>query len=121
MLADQHLHRTMLTELRSLSGQRLHAVIAQRDTYSSLVEGVIQRAQENLMLRGDMSSHILGLLLLNLLNWTIFWYNSAGELTPAQLEDVTIRLFLDGAVLRHATGGQDATDPREPRLTAASS
>lgn len=97
MLSDQHLHRTMLTELRSLSGTRLTKVIALRDLYSSLVEDVIRRAQAVSIIRSDISSHVLSLLLLNLLNWTIFWFDPAGELSSKELADVTIDLFLDGA------------------------
>jgi hypothetical protein len=35
--------------------------------------------------------------MLNLLNWTIFWYSPDGELTPDQLAEQFRRIFLFGA------------------------
>jgi AcrR family transcriptional regulator len=97
MLEDRDMHATMLVELRALSGDRRANIIALRDNYEALVRGVISRAQEANELRRDISAHDLTLALLNLLNWTIFWYSPEGGRTPGQLADEFRRVFLFGA------------------------
>jgi hypothetical protein len=47
-----------------------------------------------------MSAKELGLALLNLLNWTIFWYQPGGALTPGRLAEVLSAVFLQGALNR---------------------
>jgi AcrR family transcriptional regulator len=97
MLEDRDMHATMLVELRALSGDRRINIIALRDKYEELVRGVIRRAQEASQLRRDISAHDLTLALLNLLDWTIFWYSPDGGRTPEQLADEFRRVFLFGA------------------------
>jgi AcrR family transcriptional regulator len=97
MLRDQDLHKTMLIELRSLSGGNLEEVTQRRDWYSEVVRDVIRAAQGAEVLRSDLDSHTLSLLLLNLLNWTIFWYDAGGELSPEDLSEATVKMFIDGA------------------------
>jgi len=100
MLADQSLHKTMLTELRSLTGDHLAAVTARRDAYDRLVREVVEDAQAGGAVRSDLDPRTLSLLLLNLLNWTIFWFDPAGALSPAELAETIATLFLDGAAPR---------------------
>lgn len=100
MLGDQDLHKTMLTELASLSGGRRAAVTARRDDYSRLVRVVLEGAQREGVIRDDISAHTLTLLLLNMLNWTIFWFDRRGELTAEGLADAMAATFIDGAAPR---------------------
>ena len=100
MVRDQDLHKTMLVELRSLSGENLEEVTARRDEYGKIVRDAITAAQKGGVVRNDIDAHTLGLLLLNLLNWTIFWFDPAGSLSVDELADATTRLFLDGAGVR---------------------
>lgn len=100
MVGDQDLHKTMLIELRSLSGENLEGVTRQRDEYGALVQQVIIEAQSAGVVRSDIDSHTLELLLLNLLNWTIFWYIPDGDLSIADLADATTILFFDGVLAR---------------------
>jgi AcrR family transcriptional regulator len=97
MLEDRDMHATMLVELRSLSGDRRANIVAMRDKYEAFVRTVIARAQDANELRRDISAHDLTLVLLNLLNWTIFWYAPDGGRTPSQLADEFRRVFLFGA------------------------
>jgi AcrR family transcriptional regulator len=97
MLRDQDLHKTMLTELRSLSGDNLEAVKGRRDDYSRFVREVIEEEQTAGAVRGDIPAKTLALLLLNMLNWTIFWFRPDGDLRPAELADAIVSTFLDGA------------------------
>lgn len=96
MLADQPLHTTMLTELRSLSAGSHDRVVALRDAYGGLVQETIAACQADGALASDVDTHLLALLLLNMLNWTIFWYRADGPYSPAEIADASARTFLAG-------------------------
>jgi TetR/AcrR family transcriptional regulator, cholesterol catabolism regulator len=96
MLADQALHKTMLTELRSLTADNYDRVLGLRDAYSAILRDAIKACQTDGLLSTGVDSHLLTLLLLNLLNWTIFWYQPSGEHTPSEIADATVTTFLDG-------------------------
>ena len=98
-LADADKHITMLVELRSLSSRRRASVIRLRDAYERILRKEIRAAQRARVLRSDISSKYLALALLNLLNWSIFWYRPGSGLRPERLADVLTRLFLEGARL----------------------
>lgn len=98
MLDDREKHATMLTELKSLSPDRREAVVELRDEYERLAREIISEAQKAGVLRSDMSAKELQLGLFNLLNWTIFWYRSDGDLAPEELAGKFESLFLDGAI-----------------------
>jgi hypothetical protein len=61
-----------------------------------MVERTIAEGQACHTIRGDRSAKELTLGLLNLLNWTIFWYRPNGELTPDSIADLMITIFVDG-------------------------
>jgi AcrR family transcriptional regulator len=107
-LADQDMHATMLIELNHLSPERRAAVVTKRAAYEQLVAHEISQAQAVRLIRDDLSARQLTLALLNLLNWTIFWYKPDGADTPASLAGWMSDLFLDGATLRQ----QPATEAR---------
>jgi TetR/AcrR family transcriptional regulator, cholesterol catabolism regulator len=94
---SRHLHTTMLIELRALHGEHRRAVVVARDRYSGLVRDVIRRAQLARAVRDDLDAGTLTLLLLNLLNWTIFWYEPDGPLQPQALAEQMRALFFEGA------------------------
>jgi AcrR family transcriptional regulator len=96
-LADQDMHATMLIELSHLTPERRAAVVAKRAAYEQLIEREIGQAQAAGLLRVDLSERQLTLALLNLLNWTIFWYRPDGADTPASLAGWMGDLFLLGA------------------------
>lgn len=100
MLAQQDLHKTMLTEFRSLSGANAEDIRLRRDEYEALVTRTIVSAQVAGRLRTDASPQVLTLLLLDLLNWAIFWFNPTGSLSPLELGHEMSRLFLEGASSR---------------------
>jgi AcrR family transcriptional regulator len=98
-LADQDKHATMLIELRELSGKRYEEVLGLRDAYEALVRETIAEAQRSGSIRSDMPPKYLTLALLNLLNWSIFWFRTGGELNPEELADLLAAVFLEGAVV----------------------
>jgi TetR/AcrR family transcriptional regulator, cholesterol catabolism regulator len=97
VLEDRDKHATGLTELRSLSPERRAEVIALRDRYEEMVRALILEAQRCGELRADLSAKVLTLGLLDMLNWSIFWFKERGELSPNQLAAAFTSLFLDGA------------------------
>ncbi len=99
-LSDQDKHATMLIELRELSGERRAEVLRLRDAYEELVRQTIAEAQLAGLLRNDLPAKYQALALLNLLNWTIFWFRGDGELTPDDLAAMFTTLFLSGAALQ---------------------
>lgn len=96
-LAEQDMHATMLIELNHLTLERRAAVVAKRAAYEQLVAREIAQAQAAGLLRADLSARQLTLALLNLLNWTIFWYRVEGADTAASLAEWMGSLFLHGA------------------------
>ena len=97
MIADQNKHSVMLTELRALSPGRRTEIVAMRDEYERLVAGVLGGACVSGALRSDVPVKVLALSLLNLLNWSIFWFQRDGGLSPAMLAEYLATLYLSGA------------------------
>lgn len=96
-LDDRDLHTTMLVEMRSLSDNRRAVVLAQRREYERFVESIIHADQRANRLRNDISARLLTLSLLNLLNWTIFWYDPVGPRSPAEIGAILHSVYFDGA------------------------
>jgi AcrR family transcriptional regulator len=97
IVESQHSHTTMLTELRALNGEHRATVVAARDRYEALVSGILASAKADGSLKTSIELKPLTLLLLNLLNWTIFWYRRHMSLTGNELADRMVTLFLNGA------------------------
>lgn len=96
-LEERHMHATQLTELRSMSEERRSAVLARRDAYERTVIETIRAEQAAGRLRMDLDARYLGLGLLNLLNWTIFWYRPEGPKAIEELADFFCDLYINGA------------------------
>jgi AcrR family transcriptional regulator len=96
-LRDRDFHTTMLVELRALSPELRAQIIDRRDRYQRLVERVIAEQQEAGVLRNDIDAHYLTLSLLNLLNWTIFWFEPGGDKSASDLGEMMASIFLEGA------------------------
>ncbi|MEF2975923.1 TetR/AcrR family transcriptional regulator [Subtercola sp. YIM 133946] len=101
-LTDRDMHATMLAELHSLTPERRATVLAERDAYEAVLRSVIAAEQQAGQLRTDLDARELTLGLLNLLNWTIFWYSPEGPQTPADIARFLTTIYLDGATARPA-------------------
>ena len=97
MLADHALHMTGLIELRALSAEPRAEVERKRDEYKTILATQIGACQAEGIVRTDISADLLTLLLLNTLNWTVFWFDPQGTMSPAELGDAIASLFLEGA------------------------
>lgn len=98
MLANVDFSHTMLTDMRSLSGERLTEVVRLRDKYERWIEGLIAEGQEAGVVRTTQSARHLTLGLLNLLNWTMFWYRPDGNFSPSEVADLLGSIFFDGVL-----------------------
>lgn len=99
-LSDRSKHATMLTELRALADDQRREISALRDAYDEKVESVIVAGQEAGVLRRDLSPKILRLSLLNMLNWTIFWFSPDGPQTAGEVAGSFATIYLDGVGVR---------------------
>lgn len=97
-IADRDMHATMLSEMRALPTERRAEVIDARAHYEQQVRGIIADAQESGDLVADPSARYLTLALLNLLNWTIFWYDPQGELEVPELANILSTVYLRGVL-----------------------
>lgn len=97
LLDDRDKHAAMLTEMRFLSAEYRERVLALQASYEQMMRDVLQAAQENGNLRTDLSARILSLGLFDLLNWSIFWYEPGRSLDRADLAEVFLTLFFEGA------------------------
>lgn len=113
-LADTDAHLTMLLELRSLSPRRRTHVVALRDQYEKLVRRVIASGQAAGILRADVRAKHLALALLNLVNWSIFWYQPRRGLSAEALGVLLADLFLNGARSHSTTAGDARSGGRLP-------
>jgi len=98
-ILGSHQHATVLTELqwRALSEERRQEVVGSRAAYELMLRREIAAGQHQGFLRTDSDAGILTLLLLNLMNWTIFWYRPEHGVSPEDLVAEIERLFLQGA------------------------
>jgi AcrR family transcriptional regulator len=110
-LNNRDMHAVMLTELRVLSTDHRAEIVQLRDDYEALLRQVIVADQEEGRLDPQIDSKYLTLALLNLLNWTIFWFDPAGEQTVPELGESFARIFLDGA---RPSGAPRAAAPDTP-------
>lgn len=115
---DRDMHTTGLLEMRSLSRERRGEVIASRDRYEQLLRRVIADEQAAGRLRDDVDARYLALTLLNLLNWTLFWYAPDGEMDAATLGATLASVYVDGAAARPARRARAAR--RSARTAPAS-
>jgi TetR/AcrR family transcriptional regulator, cholesterol catabolism regulator len=99
-LGDRDKHAVMLAELRSLPLDESVEIFALRHEYELCIERTITDAQVAGVVRTDITAKDLRLSLLNLLNWTIFWFDPAGGRTPSELGELYAGLFLEGAAAR---------------------
>jgi AcrR family transcriptional regulator len=96
-LHDRDMHAVMLIELRALPAARRTSVIERRDQYQHLLQELMASEQEAGRIRAYIDTKYLTLSLLNLLNWTIFWFDPEGDMAPQELGRTLATIFVEGA------------------------
>jgi AcrR family transcriptional regulator len=119
---EREMHATMLTELRSLSPKHKVEVIRRRDAYEIMIKSVLESCQDAGSIRVDIPARLLARCLLNLLNWSIFWFDPAGKMSTHELAEVLVSVFLQGALpafLRPAPASMRTISVRQPNPIGA--
>ncbi len=89
-----------LTELRSLSPERLRAIVARRDRYEALVRRVIQEGIAAGTFSPELDVRFSGIAVLAVCNWLYQWYRSDGPQGPEEIGRAFARLLLRGMLRR---------------------
>lgn len=108
MIQDRDAYAVLLSEMKSLSGRRRQALVRLRDAYEERLMRVLEEGQQQGVVRADVPVRYLRLALLNLLNWTLYWYRPDGPLGPAELAELLTSVFLDGVRPREGSGNTTA-------------
>jgi AcrR family transcriptional regulator len=98
LLKERYKHATMLMALKSLTAERRSKVIALRDDYETLIDSVLLGAIGAGVLRA-IPVRELRFGLLNILNWTVLWYNPDDSYDTHYVADSLGDLFLNGALV----------------------
>jgi len=99
-LRDRDMHAVTVLEMRSLGEGRWAEVVERRDAYRHMLAGIVREEQDAGRLRDDIDASVLTLALLDLVNWAIFWYQPAGQLSAQALGDLLATIYLEGALVR---------------------
>ena len=67
-----------------------------RARYETLWRDQLAAGQKKGLIRSDIDVRYLTLSLLNLLNWTIFWYEPTGRMSPTELAEVFFAVYVEG-------------------------
>jgi AcrR family transcriptional regulator len=97
-LGDRDMHATALFEMRALPPERRDEVVAARAGYELRLREILVQAQGSGDVVADASAQYLTLALLNLLNWSIFWYRPDGDLTIVELAEILSNVYLTGVL-----------------------
>lgn len=97
LLRDQTQHAASLADARSLSPERLAEIVKMRKAYQSRLRSVLEAGQRARLVRPDIASKYLGLILDGLLGRTVVWYRRNGELNPLEIGATLCTLFIHGA------------------------
>jgi AcrR family transcriptional regulator len=85
----------LIEDIDAVAGPRWDSVIAKRDLYERMVEGVIAEAAQN----GQFARtrpEIVTRGILGMLNWCHIWFHPDGELSARQVADILSGMVIDG-------------------------
>jgi AcrR family transcriptional regulator len=78
LIEDRSRQATMLVELRSLAPEQRRVVTDLRSRYDQIFDEAIADVQKATGRWPDMSTQMVRLSILGMLNWTIFWFSPGG-------------------------------------------
>ena len=122
LLKSQKRNATMLMELRALSGRRRAHVVELRARYARLVKAALETGREAGAIRADIPVQYLSLALMNTLNWAALWFDPGQALSPEDLAEIFVKVYLSGAASPELRGSasrtREATEKKEPAARA---
>ena len=86
----------MAMEFKALSRPHFAEISNKHKEYSHLLESELDAALEEGALRTDISTKLIRLSLLNILNWTPRWFRPNGTLSASELTSIYERVFWEG-------------------------
>ncbi|HUR78785.1 MAG TPA: TetR/AcrR family transcriptional regulator [Acidimicrobiales bacterium] len=84
-----------LHEWKSLEGEQLQLVLANRDRYESMLVALLEEGVENGEFR-DVDPKLTAVAVLSLLNWAHTWYRPEGAMSAADVGDYFTDLVIEG-------------------------
>lgn len=84
-----------LHERRAFSSERWQGIVASRDTYQRIVEGILEQGTARGVFRA-FPPKIATLGILGMTNWGYTWFSPSGALTAEQIADLFTDLLLGG-------------------------
>lgn len=86
------------TEIRALEGENRAAILAQRDHYDSLLQGLLREGMEQGVFR-PMDVKITSYALIAMCTEVATWFRPEGRLSVQQIIDIYTKLFTDGLLM----------------------
>lgn len=102
------MHTVMLTEMRALSPEHREEIAKLRTEYAAMFERLILDGQRGRCLRVDISAKLQCLTLLNMMNWSIFWFKPTSHQSVDRLGALFVEIFINGA--RNSSLSMDEND-----------
>jgi AcrR family transcriptional regulator len=119
LLRYQKRNATMLMELRALSGRRRARVVEMRGQYAQVAMSALEAGRQSGVIRSDISLEHLCLALLNMLNWAALWFRPDQALSPEELSDIFVEIYVSGAAHPRLRGVASRQPTRTGRTTPA--
>lgn len=91
LLTDRNAHVVALYEWRRLDQTAREYLVHLRNAYETLWEMVIDEALDAGLIKGDR--FLVSCFVMGALNWTVRWYDPAGERTPEELAAELVKLM----------------------------
>jgi AcrR family transcriptional regulator len=88
----------LLYDFRSLSGEDRAKVVALRDAYEALWNGLLHSAAGEGFIRPDVDLRVTRHMLLGAINWTAQWYRPDGKLSVDDIADQYIDIVFRGVL-----------------------
>jgi AcrR family transcriptional regulator len=97
LLQHQNWHAAANEELmHAFSAGRKKEIVAMRDAYEHMARGILEDAQSAGLIRSDIPSKFLSLILFGMITNLYSWYQSEVDLPPIELGAILADLFMAG-------------------------
>ena len=92
---DRFRHVVLLTCLEFLDPEKRKILIAKQRELLAYVRDILLQMRPDLVQDGNLS-HVDTMLFFGMINWTYTWYRADGQVSPQDLADRVVQLFVNG-------------------------
>jgi AcrR family transcriptional regulator len=92
------------------------SALARRRTFDKRFAELIQQAQRDGFVRGDLDAQLIAKLAIGMATWIIEWYSPGGSLSPTQVADAVVEMACNGMA-----APPPARRPTPPTTTSSTS